>query len=78
METSPAAKKLTARFVAGETLEAALHVAAQLAQENIFSTLDHLGENVTSTEEAAGSRDAYLKALDQIAAKGCPEPFPSS
>ncbi len=70
METSPAARKLTQRFVAGETLEQELDVCTRLQSEKVLSTLDHLGENVTSLEEAAASRDAYLAALDQLAARG--------
>jgi proline dehydrogenase len=72
METSPAAKRLTRRFVAGETLEQELAVCARLANGKIFSTLDHLGENVTTLEEAEASRDAYLGALDEIQNRGLP------
>src|SRR5260370_4742779 len=71
-ETSSVAKKLTQRFIAGETLEEVLAVCEQLQAEGIFTALDHLGENVTSLEEAAGSREAYLIALDQIAARRLP------
>jgi proline dehydrogenase len=38
----------------------------------MLSSLDHLGENVRSLDEAAASRDAYLEALDQIAARTLP------
>ena len=72
METSSIAKKLTKRFVAGETLEEVLAVCEHLQAEGIFTALDHLGENVTSLEEAAGSLDAYMVALDQIAARRLP------
>jgi proline dehydrogenase len=67
METSPLSKKFTSRFVAGETLDDAVGVVESLEREKIRSTLDHLGENVTSVEEAAASRDAYLAALARIA-----------
>lgn len=67
METSPLSKKFTRRFVAGETLDDALGVVESLEREKIHSTLDHLGENVTSLEEAAASRDAYLNALARLA-----------
>jgi proline dehydrogenase len=70
VETSESSRKLTRRFVAGETLEDELAVCAQLQSEGVLSSLDHLGENVTSLDEAAASRDAYLGALDQIAARG--------
>jgi len=72
METSSVAKKLTKRFIAGETLEEVLAVCEQLQAEGIFTALDHLGENVTSLEEAAGALDAYMIALDQIAARRLP------
>jgi proline dehydrogenase len=72
METSPVAQKLTRRFVAGETLEDELAVCARLANQKTFSTLDHLGENVTSLAEAESSRDAYLTALDEIAKRELP------
>ena len=72
METSPSAQKLTRRFVAGETLNDELAVCASLAARKVFSTLDHLGENVTSLEEADASRDAYLSALDQIRLRSLP------
>jgi proline dehydrogenase len=70
METSSAARKLTQRFVAGETLEEELAVCAKLEADRMLSTLDHLGENVASLDEAAASRDSYLEALDQISARG--------
>ncbi len=69
-ESSPVARRLTSRFVAGQTLEEGLAVCARLNQDGILATLDHLGENVTSAEEAAASRDAYLAALDAIAQRG--------
>jgi proline dehydrogenase len=72
METSPVARKLTSRFVAGETLVDELRVSAELQGQGMMTALDHLGENVTSLEEAHESAAAYLQALDQIAARGLP------
>jgi proline dehydrogenase len=70
METSSAARRLATRFVAGETLDDALAVARKLNQEGITVTLDHLGESVTSLEEAASARDVYLRTLDAIHRNG--------
>lgn len=70
METSSAAERLTSRFIAGNTLERELAVCQNLNAEGILATLDHLGESVTSLAEAERSRDAYIAALDQIAALG--------
>jgi len=63
METSPTARRLAQRFVAGDTLELALDVSRKLNAEGIAVTLDHLGESVASLAEAAAARDVYLRAL---------------
>ena len=72
METSSVSKKFTQRFIAGETLDDELAVCDALQREKIWATLDHLGENVTSIEEAAQSRDSYLDALTRIAERKLP------
>src|SRR5262249_33325114 len=68
METSALARRLSSRFVAGETLADAIAATRRVNAEGISVTLDHLGENVTSFDEAAASRDEYARALDQIQA----------
>ncbi len=66
METSPLAQRLATRFVAGETLDQALAVSRKLNSEGITITLDHLGESVTTLDEAAEARDVYLRTLSAI------------
>jgi len=70
METSPSAARLTSRFVAGLKLEDALVVTGRLQRECILTSLDRLGESVTTFEEAAASRDGYLEILHTAAARG--------
>ncbi|HXF25972.1 MAG TPA: proline dehydrogenase family protein [Bryobacteraceae bacterium] len=70
VETSKLSKKVTARFVAGETLQQELEICRKLEAEKIYATLDYLGENVTSLAEAEAARGSYLKALDQIHVNG--------
>src|SRR5690349_1485147 len=67
METSAVARRLAARFVAGDTLADALEAGRRINREGIALTLDHLGENVTSLAEAEASRDVYLRALREMA-----------
>ena len=69
-ETSPAADRLTSRFIAGHTLEREIAVCQRLNRDGYLASLDHLGESVTSLEEAGSSRDAYLSALDRVAELG--------
>src|SRR5579875_159411 len=66
MEQSRLSRSLTSRFVAGSTLADGIRVLIELSREQTLGTLDFLGENVTSLDEAAQSRDSYLKALDEI------------
>ena len=66
METSPLARRLATRFVAGETLDQALDLARRLKSEGIAVTLDHLGESVTNLEEASAARDAYLRTMEAL------------
>jgi proline dehydrogenase len=69
-ETSPIARKVSSRFIAGRTLEDALSVCAKLRDEGITATLDYLGENVKSAEEAANCRDVFRRALAALHAAG--------
>src|SRR5207302_4257735 len=70
METSALARRLAARFVAGDTLADALEAGRRINREGISLTLDHLGENVTSLEEAKTSTDVYLRAHDELSGHG--------
>lgn len=70
METSRLAGRLTSRFVAGRELGDVLEASRQVEASGLLATLDHLGENVTSAEEARASREAMLEALKSIAEKG--------
>jgi proline dehydrogenase len=67
METSPLSRRFTSRFVAGRTLDEAVRAASQLSADKIQASLDFLGENVNSLDEATHSRDIYLRALESIA-----------
>jgi proline dehydrogenase len=58
---------MSRRFVAGETLEEALQVARACNDAGMHATLDYLGENVSTTDDAQKARDAYLEIFDRIA-----------
>lgn len=68
-ETSALAKRLSSRFVAGETLAQALDLSRRVNREGFLMTVDYLGESVTSLAEAAAARDVYLDALTKISAQ---------
>ena len=60
------AKRFASRFVAGETLEEALHAVQGLNRKGITASLDLLGESVHNEAEAREAGRAYLRILDRI------------
>lgn len=61
-----AGRRLSHRFVAGETLDDVAVTARELNDLGAQVSLDHLGEHVAQPGEAIAARDAYLAALDRI------------
>ena len=70
VETSPSALRLSSRFVAGRQLDDALDVCRRIRADGITATLDYLGENVKSLDEAAACRDMYLRMLHAMQTAG--------
>ena len=58
------------RFVAGESLPEALEALARLHASGMKTTVDVLGEAVTSIDEARAAADRYLDVLDALAERG--------
>jgi len=58
--------KMARRFVAGEDVPEAIETIKKLNTSTITATLDHLGENVVTKEQAIASADEYLVILDEI------------
>lgn len=63
----PGARGLAKQFVAGETLAEAIEAARDLVRKGRQATLDHLGENVSSNEQARAATEAYREILEEIA-----------
>ncbi len=57
------AKRFAGRFVAGETIEAAVAAARELQSRGITATLDLLGESVREVADADQARDTYIAIL---------------
>jgi len=60
---------MSRRFVAGKELEEVLSAVSELNSLGISGTLDALGENVTTPEEAHKAAQLYHEMLESIAAK---------
>jgi proline dehydrogenase len=63
------ARRTARRFIAGETLDEAIAVVRELNAQEILATLDHLGENVATQEDAQRAAREYQELLQRIAAE---------
>jgi proline dehydrogenase len=63
-----ATRRLAQRFVPGEDLAPALEAARSCNRSGMTASLDHLGENVVTREDAERARASYTEALGRIAA----------
>lgn len=69
-EESSFGRRISSRFVAGTQVEDALRVTKDLNRAGLSVSIDNLGENVTSPEEARQSAELYRQLLDAISARG--------
>jgi proline dehydrogenase len=65
-----AARGLSHRFVAGETLDEAMQVTHGLNQKGLHVSLDHLGENVSDGREARAAAQDFIASLQAIKQQG--------
>lgn len=66
----PFTRPMVARFIAGETLEAALPAMRRIREAGFRTTVDILGEAVTSEAAARAAAAAYVAALPTLAETG--------
>jgi proline dehydrogenase len=59
-------KKLTTRFVAGETVDEAVNMIRQINADGAKASFDHLNESVSAEAEAEREVLEYLKILSKI------------
>ncbi len=69
-------KPLVQRFIAGETLDEAMAVSAQLMERGFKVTLDYLGENAQTEAESLQAKSSYVQMLDRISAQKLPPATP--
>lgn len=66
----PVVKRLSDRYIAGATLEDACRVVDDLNARGRVATIDVLGEEVTTAEEAQALEDEYVRVFDTIRDRG--------
>ncbi|GGM12860.1 MULTISPECIES: proline dehydrogenase family protein [Micromonospora] len=68
--TAPFTRDVVRRFVAGEGTDDALRATRELVADGLTVTLDNLGEDVVTAEQAAATRDEYRTLLGVLRAAG--------
>ncbi len=63
----PVVRRVSNRYIAGDTLADAVRVVRDLNQRGMMATLDLLGEFISKREEATATAAAYIEALNRIA-----------
>ena len=66
----PVSRSLVRRFVAGDDVEDALATARRLADDGLAITVEHLGEETTTPEQARATRDEYVTLLGRLKGAG--------
>ena len=69
-EQSSIGQRISSRFVAGTQVEDALRVTKTLNDAGLGVSIDNLGENVTSADEARHSARLYDRLLSEISERG--------
>ncbi len=68
--SAPFSKSIAGRFVAGDSADDALRVGRALADDGLATTVEHLGPETVTGEQAAAVRDEYLALLPRLREAG--------
>jgi len=67
---APVTRSMVGRYVPGESTQDAVRAAAELIDDGLLVTLDHLGEDTLEVGQARATVDAYLELLTALADHG--------
>ncbi|WP_432123841.1 proline dehydrogenase family protein [Streptomyces sp. C10-9-1] len=70
VSAAPGTKQVVARFIAGENVDQVVPVVEDAVARGLEVTLDVVGEDITTREQAAAARDAYLELVERLAGLG--------
>lgn len=68
----PIVRKVSARYIAGDTLTDALTTVRRLSAAGCVGTVDLLGEHVTRREQPLATKAAYREAIRRLAEENLP------
>jgi proline dehydrogenase len=70
VQTVPLSRDVVRRFVPGASADDALRATRELVAEGLKITLDYLGEDTVTAEQAAATKDEYVRLLKSLADAG--------
>ncbi|BFO15595.1 hypothetical protein SHKM778_19830 [Streptomyces sp. KM77-8] len=66
VSAAPVTKQVVDRFIPGETVDEVLPIVQELTGNGLELTMDVVGEDITTPEQAAAARDAYLELIGRL------------
>jgi proline dehydrogenase len=66
ISAAPVTKQVVDRFIPGETVDEILPIVRELTGNGLELTMDVVGEDITTPEQAEAARDAYLELIDRL------------
>ncbi len=66
VSAAPVSRKVVDRFIPGERVDQVVPVVQTLTGKGLDVTLDVVGEDITTPEQATAARDAYLELIDRL------------
>ncbi|MFE2066804.1 proline dehydrogenase family protein [Streptomyces sp. NPDC059467] len=73
ISAAPVTKQVVDRFIPGETVGDIVPIIEQLTGRGLELTMDVVGEDITTSGQAAAARDAYLALIDRLRELGLGE-----
>ncbi len=71
----PIVRKFSRRYIAGATMDEAFTVVRELAEQGAMSSLDILGEFISTADEARRNADEYEQLITQVAEQNLPDTY---
>ncbi|MBV7699206.1 proline dehydrogenase family protein [Streptomyces sp. TRM70350] len=66
MTAAPGTKQVVDRFIPGERVDDVVPIIEALTGRGLELTMDVVGEDITTREQACAARDAYLELVDRL------------
>ncbi|MFJ4204581.1 proline dehydrogenase family protein [Streptomyces sviceus] len=66
ISAAPVTKQVVDRFIPGETVDEIVPIVQELTSRGLELTMDVVGEDITTPEQAQAARDAYLALVDRL------------